>query len=265
MKKHLWKMGVGVIAGVILIVITFMLLNALKPSESERVTLAKEEQAISDIFFYGTAKQVIFVIASTVILLAILIVSYGYSRSRILKASVHTARIGRHSEIPVKHSDLPNLSPVLTGLVTAENLKAYTEGQDKAFKLYCQMAEVQTQQIRALVGRTGLFAKTRSLDPGVRPIPALPDISDIPTFGDLLDDGLQDKQHMVLGYDLSTGNPRKGTFQEVYSSFLCGATGTGKTTWLACLIAQAILLFQSRVYVLDPHYPDNESLISRTH
>ena len=85
MKKHLWKMGAGLIAGVIFIVITFMVLNALKPSESERVTFAKEEQTISDIFFYGTAKQVVFVTGSTAILLAILIVSYGYSRSRILK------------------------------------------------------------------------------------------------------------------------------------------------------------------------------------
>ncbi len=253
---------VVVIGGFVLICL-FVIADSLKhPPVSERLRLAREEQQIDNIFFYGAVKHVLSVVAPTVLLLAVIIVAYGIARSRILKASVHTARIGKHSEIPVERRDLRTLSPILTGLVTAEQLRQMNGGMEKAFALYMNMADIQTKQIQALVGRRGIFNIPASRQ-HQEEIPALPPSQHIPTFRELLDtQEIAPGKPMILGF--AHGVPRRGSFLDIYSSAVAGESGSGKTATLLYLIASGLIAGPVRYIGIDPHYPHPKSLGFKT-
>lgn len=192
---------------------------------------------------------------------ALVLVAGGYRLALVRRASVHVAKIGA-SEIPVHHNDLHTLSPVLTGLTTAENLKAFQDGQGRAFDLYCQMAEVQSKQIQALVGRRGLAPAVQV----VQQAAALPEHTPTPlaaqTFRELLHhDAFTPGKPLIFGF--ADGHAHCGTWLDLFSSAIGGQSGQGKTATLRNLIAQSLLTGQvAQFWVVDYHYPHPKSLLA---
>ena len=82
----------------------------------------------------------------------------------------------------------------------------------------------------------------------------------IPSMQQLLE-SLHAGDPLVLGYEYETGNPVTGTFDALYSSFLAGRSGSGKSSWLRGLILQSLVCYpEARFFVLDPHAEHDESL-----
>ncbi len=87
--------------------------------------------------------------------LSLLILACGLHRASVKRASVFTYKIGQYNEVMVHERGLRLAAPVAMGLINAEQLKQSHAGMEKAFELYCTMADVQTRQMRELVkGRT---------------------------------------------------------------------------------------------------------------
>lgn len=241
--------------------VTFSIVSRI--GEDPHVTQARVQKELAKIrieqrhlqrndwlFFYGTIAVV------AMACLCGLILSIGVHRAKMKQASVHTYRIA-NSEFVVHERDLSLAWPVASGLVNAEKLEKMNGGIQKAFELYIAMADVQTQQIKALVGHRGIQ-------------PALPPVSEttshhhhplhIPTFRELVLSGeIAHGKPLVFGY--TTTGPKTGTWKDVFSNGTGGQSGSGKTSTLRSLIAQSVLqgvLF----WIIDYHYPHPESLLA---
>lgn len=82
----------------------------------------------------------------------------------------------------------------------------------------------------------------------------------IPTMQAILD-GLHQGDPLVLGFDYASGEPITGGFDALYSSFLAGRSGSGKSSWLRGLILQSLVCYPDcQFYILDPHQEHDESL-----
>ncbi len=230
--------------------------------KSPKLAEAEEEQKIANIFFYGAAKQVLFVSISSVILLSVLIMSYAYSRAKIKQASVYTYKIGKYNEVVVHEKDLSIAAPIAMGLMNAEQLKQMNGGVERAFELYTRMAEVQSKQIQALVGR---LAPGRPIRLQARESTELPASrrKNVPTFRELLlSREIAFGKPMILGYE--NGLPRHGSFMDIYSAAVAGESGSGKTATLLFLIGSGLVSCSVRFLGIDPHYPHPKSLGFKT-
>lgn len=224
------------------------------PPEDPRLTEVKVQTKITEVLFYSEAKKWVFIGSFSLLGICLLMVSIGIYH----KKSVHVAKVGKYSAIPVQYRDLPSLSPVLIGLATAENLKAYSQGEQKAFDLYCKVAEVNTQQIQALVGRKCLISRQPAIT-SATDTSALPSSAPVPTFAELLQNGtIARGKSLVLGY--SQGQPQYRSLKALKSVAIAGWQGSGKTLSTAYMIASSIISYGIRVYIIDPHKEHVEGL-----
>ncbi len=100
---------------------------------------------------------------------------------------------------------------------------------------------------------------------GTAPAPAMleehtPAIA--PTFAALLDCGMIGKDRpLLLGY--TNGTPLQGSWRDLYSSAVAGVSGSGKTTTVRFLAAQAAL-HGARFAILDPHAESGDESLATT-
>ncbi len=246
---------------VVCICIALITYRQIQP-KSPKLAAAEEAQRIDDIVFYGTAKQVLFVGTSTVVLLSVLALTYAYSRAKVKQASVYVYRIGKHNEFVVHERDLSLAAPIAMGLINAEQLKQMNGGVESAFELYTRMAEVQTRQIQALSGhapgpRASAFQPQKPVE-----YPK-PQTKMTPTFRELLlSKEIAFGKPIILGYQ--NGVPRRGSFLDIYSAALAGESGSGKTATLLFLIGSGLVSGPIRFFGIDPHYPHPKSLGFKT-
>ena len=187
--------------------------------------------------------------------LCALVVSSAHARAVMRRASIYMIKIGQHTEFPVHIRQIKQgaLAEQLTALTTAEQLRAYSDGQQRAFEIYQALAETQLKHLRALPDTL-----TPLLD--VTP-PAAP--RTVPSFAEMLRAGvIAPGKPMILGY--VNGVARPGSFLDIYSAAIAGASGSGKTGTLLYLIGSGIVAEQVRFYGIDPHYPHPKSLGFKT-
>lgn len=237
--------------------------------EDDRLTEAKIQTQIENIKWYSAAYKVAFVAVLTVLLLSVLFLAYSVAQSRLKKASVHTYKIGKNNEVVVHEKDLSLAAPIAMGLMNAEQLKQMNGGVERAFELYTRMAEVQTKQMQAIVGRKGMAQILTATDTPAQPLPASSENGvpmfpqSVPTFRTLLESGeISRGKPMILGFE--NGQPRRGSFLDIYSAAVAGESGSGKTATLLYLIASGLVSGAVRYVGIDPHYPHPKSLGFKT-
>ncbi len=188
--------------------------------------------------------------------LAILVVSSGWHRARVKRANVHLYKFDG-SEVWVHERDLSMAWQVCTGLVNAKALEQTNQGMQKAFELYTTMADIQNTQLRALVSKRHLPALSAA---PVADVPALPEAQQpVPSFSHLVQSGIiAPEKPMVFGY--AHGQPKTGTWNDIYSNATGGQSGSGKTNTLRSLIVQSAL-HGVHFWVIDYHWPHEESLL----
>lgn len=209
-----------------------------------RLREVETQAAIDSTLFWAENKP--YLVYSVLGLSAVcgLIVAMGY----YTRASTHVAKIGE-SEIPIRHRDLSNMAPILTGLTTARQLEAHEGGVEKAFQMYLQLAKMQESQLRRLSSQSPAIAE---LTDGGNP-------SIVPPFAHLLRSGeIAPGNDMVLAYIDS--QPQRGSFMDIYSSAVAGESGSGKTSTMLFLVGSGLIATDARFIVIDPHYPHPNSL-----
>lgn len=175
------------------------------------------------------------------------------------KKTVHIFRL-KDAEIPIKDKDLSRLAPeISTGLVLASQIEA--EAPQKAFDLYIRMAEVNAAQLRAISGK-GLHIHGDVLNgQEVQALPAVP--AHVPTFHELLRGGEIAPGKSLLFGMRETGEPARGTWQDLYSSAIAGQSGNGKSSTARSLILQSLLSGEIEAfYLADPHRHKPEGLVN---
>ena len=266
MKSYVTIMLLGVVVLACVIIIALMYKVWVAGPEDARITEAQVQSQVKDIRWYSTAYKAAFIAILGVLLISVLLISYSVAKSWLKKASVHTYKIGKYNEVVVHEKDLSIAAPIAMGLMNAEQLKQMNGGVERAFDLYTKMAEVQTKQIQALVGRKGV---SPSASPNA-PLPfqentelSAPQIQGIPTFQELLSNGeIAPDKPMILGFE--NGAPRRGSFLDIYSSAVAGESGSGKTATLLFLIGSGLVSCAVRYFGIDPHYPHPKSLGFKT-
>lgn len=255
MKKHHMQVTIGFFLTV-LIITTFKIVTT--PPTSERVRIAKDETRIKNLEFYTIFWQRVSIAGAAGVILAGVIGALSASLAHLKRAQVHTYKIG-DSHVVIHERDLSLAAPVALGLMNAEQLKQMNGGMEKAFELSCRMAEIQSQQIRALIGNRGSLP---ALPVGHLPEPsAAAEPIHVPTFADLLRSGTIGAQQPLL-FGFHQGQPRSGTWQEIYSNATGGQSGSGKTNTLLSLIGQSVL-HGIGFWVIDYHWPHDESLLAK--
>lgn len=189
--------------------------------------------------------------------LSVIIVAAGWHRAYVKRANVHLYKVDA-SEIWVHERDLSDAWQICTGLVNAKALEQTNRGLDKAFELYQTMAMVQTAQLKALLGRKGI-------QPAALPAAPVPEIMpiespNVPTFGQLMASGVIGADRPLL-FGYAHGQPKTGTWKDIYSNATGGQSGSGKTNTLRALMAQSILQ-GVHFWVIDYHWPHEESLLA---
>ena len=190
--------------------------------------------------------------------LSVLLVVGGIVRSKITQASVHVAHIGQHGAIPVHQKDLREFYQIAANLSLAEIEAAATHSHEQAYQISRQMIEDITEYTRAITGRrAGLFAGSSARADLLQS--ALPASSSVPTFADLLQNGLAAPgKPMVLGFH--QGQPQLRSLKDLKSLAIAGWQGSGKTMSTAYIIASSVLAHGAQVYVVDPHKNHAEGL-----
>ena len=266
MKESIKYVLLGILLVFAISIAVFLFQNWSTDVEDSRITEAKVETRVQDIYWYSTAYKVAFIVILAVCLVCILVLTYSIATSHLKKASVITYKIGKHSEIGVHEKDLSSLAtPVAMGLTNAEQLKQMNRGVERAFDIYTKMAETQTKQIQTLVGKQGITpAAPATLQAGQDPAALTSSqLQSIPTFQDLLIAGeIAPEKQMILGYE--KGVPRRGSFLDIYSAAVAGESGSGKTSTMLFLIGSGLVAEQIKFIGLDPHYPHPNSLGSKT-
>jgi len=172
------------------------------------------------------------------------------------KLSTHVLRLNT-AEIPVKDKDLSRIAPEISlQLALAEQIEA--QAPQRAFEMYCQISELNTRQISALVGRRGLLSGNQTVNiTGAEPA-ALPASTSIPSFRSLLDqDVIAPGKPLLVGYT-QDGQPCRSDLEDNYSKVVIGQSGTGKTTGEVYDVAQTIIAYNAYYTILDPHFPDKK-------
>lgn len=189
---------------------------------------------------------------------ALIILAIGHSRAKVTQSSVHVARIGQHSEIPIHQKDLQNFYPIAVNLSLAEIEASVSTAHDKAYQISRQMLADITDYTRTLAGKRGMLAGESS--PSELTLLDAPILPVTPTFADLLRTGtIASGKPLVLGYDRQ-GQPQCRSLQDLKSVAIAGWQGSGKTLSTAYLVASSILAYGVQAYVIDPHKQHPESL-----
>jgi AraC-like DNA-binding protein len=224
--------------------------NALETErfQVKRTNLRRE----NDLGFYGTVG--IFSACG----LSLLILAIGYSRAKVKRASVHIARVGQHSEIPIHQKDLQSFYPIAVNLSLAEMEASVSTVHDKAYRISRQMLEDITDYTRALAGKRGVL--TGGSGQPEFPLLNAPLLTATPTFADLLrNEMIAPGRPLLLGYDRQ-GQPQYRSLQDLKSVAIAGWQGSGKTLSTGYLVASSVLAYGIRAYVVDPHKHHPESL-----
>lgn len=267
MRTYMTIILLGFLGLTAVILIGLMYQTWIAGPADDRITEAKVETQVENIYWYSTAYKAAFIAVLGVLLVSALMISYSIAKSRLKKAAVHTYKIGKYNEVVVHEKDLSIAAPIAMGLMNAEQLKQMNGGVERAFDLYTKMAEVQTKQIQSLVGRRGLtqISSGSEITPPFQSTSdsAMPQIKDIPTFQELLASGdIAHGKSMILGFE--NGVPRRGSFLDIYSAAVAGESGSGKTATLLFLIGSGLIAEKIRFIGIDPHYPHPKSLGYKT-
>ena len=267
MRSHITMILLGVMVLAAVILIGLMYQTWIAGPEDDRITEAKIETQVKNIYWYSIAYKVAFIAVLGVLVISVLMISYSIAKSRLKKAAVHTYKIGKHNEVVVHEKDLSLAAPIAMGLMNAEQLKQMNGGVERAFELYTKMAEVQSKQIQSLVGRRGISpiastSDSADLFQNSADAPT-PQTKEVPTFQELLASGeIAYGKSMILGFD--RGVPRRGSFLDIYSAAVAGESGSGKTATLLFLIGSGLVAEKIRFVGIDPHYPHPKSLGYKT-
>jgi hypothetical protein len=217
----------------------------------KRANLRRE----NDLNFYGAAGLL------SICGLALIILAIGYSRAKVKRASVHTVRIGQHSEIPVHQKDLQSFYPIAVNLSLAEIEASVSTAHENAYRISRQMIADIADYTRAFVGKRGMLALGPSHPAGLGHLDASA-ITVIPTFAELLNTGvIAPGKPLILGYDRQ-GQPQSRSLHDLKSLAIAGWQGSGKTLSTAYILASSVLAYGVRAYVVDPHKHHHESLYS---
>ena len=189
--------------------------------------------------------------------LSLLFFAIGYARAKIKQASVHTAHIGQHGEIPVRYNDLREFYKIAANLSMAEIEASSHNAHEQAYQISRQMIEDVTMYTRALGGRRGFgFSGDEQ---GIPAQAALPASTVVPTFAELLQNGMAAPgKPMILGFH--DGQPQLRMLKDLKSLAIAGWQGSGKTMSTAYLIASSVLAHGAHVYIVDPHKNHEEGL-----
>jgi hypothetical protein len=192
-----------------------------------------------------------------------LIVAAGLHRERVRRASVFVAKIGQYSEIPVHIKQIRSgeLNPQLATLAAAEQLERIHAGQEKIVAALESVIDTGTAQMRVIASqaRAALPPATES-EPGLH-VPSA--FAAPPPFAQLIETReLAHGKPMILAY--VQGQPKRGSFLDIYSSAVAGESGSGKTATLLYLIACGLISEYIRFIAIDPHFPHPKSLGAKT-
>lgn len=225
----------------------------MKRFQIKRANLRRED----DLSFYGTIG-----IFSTCGL-ALLILAIGFSRAKIKRASVHIARVGQYSEIPIHQKDLQSFYPIAVNLSLAEIEASVSTAHEQAYHISRQMFADIADYTHALAGKRGLLA-------GGSGQPELPLLDAplriaTPTFADLLRNAMiAPGKPLLVGYSRQ-GQPQSRSLQDLKSVAIAGWQGSGKTLSTGYLVASSVLADGVQAYVIDPHKHHPESLSALIH
>ena len=193
--------------------------------------------------------------------LALIILAAGYSRAKVKRASVHTVRIGQHSEIPVHQKDLQNFYPIAVNLSMAEIEASVSTAHENAYRISRQMIADIADYTRAFVGKRGMLA-LGSGHPAELSQFDTSAITVTPTFAELLNNRIiAPGKPLILGYDRQ-GQPQTRSLHDLKSLAITGWQGSGKTLSTGYIVASSVLAYGVNAYVIDPHKHHHESLYS---
>jgi hypothetical protein len=144
----------------------------------------------------------------------------------------------------------PAFAVMMTGTLNIEAIRAQNP------QIAAEMAMKLVEAFPRLAGR---LAGTHSEGGDIQlALPAAPIVT--PTFRDILSN-LEPGDPMYLGTDTTTGEPVTGTFDDLYSSFFAGESGSGKSSWLRGILAQSLICSPGATFhILDPHAKRPDSL-----
>lgn len=190
-----------------------------------------------------------------------LIVAAGLHRERVRRASVYMAKIGQYSEIPVhiKQIQSGELNPQLSTLAAAEQLERINAGQEKIVTALESIIDTGTAQMRVIASQA-----RAALPPALDAEPEAPaQYLAPPPFAQLIESReIAHGKPMILAY--VQGQPKRGSFLDIYSSAVAGESGSGKTGTLLYLIACGLISEYIRFIAIDPHFPHPKSLGAKT-
>lgn len=220
-----------------------------------QIRQALDQEEIDNIHWYGALKRGFTACLALLLILGPSAIIFAWSKSRIEKSLVHIYKIGKYSEVPVHKRDMAFFTRAALPLINAEELKQSNAGIDKALEIYKSLADLQIRQARAI------FPSSSNV------WPSLPEgemsMKEIPSMHQLLSfEEIARGKPMILGYE--HGQPRKGSFLDIYSAAVAGESGSGKTATLLYLIGSGIVSESVRFMGIDPHYPHPKSLGFKT-
>ena len=202
----------------------------------------------------------------SVIGISLIFLAYGYTKAKIQQASICSARIGRHSEIPVHYKDLPNFYPIAVNLSLAEIQASISTSHENAYQISRQMIEDITSYTRAIAGQRGLWSSGSSMTQEQPPVcsgrPALSAKTFSTQAAELLNNGIiASGKPLFLGYN-QQGQPQYRSLHELKTLAVAGWQGREKARAMAYLVASSVLADGVRVYVIDPYNQQQESVSS---
>jgi hypothetical protein len=161
--------------------------------------------------------------------------------------------------LPVDRREVRRLTPTSVGLL--ENRQKTEETKARA------AIEATTRQVpHSLTYSPHITIKNDkpALPAPSEEAPAAAAPVDVPSFGDLLNQGLIGPDApLLLGFNVETGEPIQGGFNSIYSLLIGGLTGSGKTTSQRHLAAM-LALKGCKFVVADPHGESGEESLAGT-
>lgn len=230
----------------------------IKTDELREQKIQDEIRAqIADIPFYRKLYQYGSISVTGSICFALIVAASGFATAHILRATVFIAKI-HGAEIPIKRSQLPEMTPVLNALTIAEQLDANAETASLAIDLYAKISSAATAQIAALQKHQVMLTATA--------LPtALPDVLTTPntqTFAELLrSEQIAPGKPLILGFH--HGVPEHCDIKNLKSVAIAGWQGSGKTSSAAYLLGTSVLCYNAEAYIIDPHKTHEEGLYAR--
>lgn len=197
----------------------------------------------------------------TSLCVSVIIVAAGIHHERVRRASVFMAKIGQYSEIPVHIKQIKSgeLNPQLATLAAAEQLERINAGQEKIVRALESIIDTGTAQMRVIASQArAALPPALDADPEEAAHYLAP-----PPFAQLIETReIAHGKPMILAY--VQGQPKRGSFLDIYSSAIAGESGSGKTATLLYLIACGLISEYIRFIAIDPHYPHPKSLGAKT-